>query len=144
MRPSAILFTCAQAAKAARRRWMQWSAASKSHRLRCCMWVAVGSGSPEPAAQPLAERDWAALAAGRRRHINYRDLHCRFRAKRHASCRASLSKGGWRGAFLMVVRSVFRDPGLISDGEKSKSTISVIWCSRRDRYSRGVNRTVHS
>ena len=30
------------------------------------MWVAVGSGSPEPAAQPLAERDWAALAAGRR------------------------------------------------------------------------------
>ena len=23
------------------------------------MWVAVGSGSPEPAAQPLTERDWA-------------------------------------------------------------------------------------
>ena len=57
---------------------------------------------------------------------------------------ATLSKGGWRGAFLMVVRSVFRDPGLILDGEKSKSTISVMWCSRRDRYSRGVNRTVHS
>ena len=39
---------------------------------------------------------------------------------------AALSKGGWRGAFLMVVRSVFRDPGLILDGEKSKSTISVM------------------